>query len=95
MCLLEELERPAALLDWRCRVVALTGQAEALLGEDLSLAQGRLFAHDHENAERLRALLAIAAANPSAGQNRDAVAIKRRDTRPLIVQAIRLSGLAS
>jgi DNA-binding CsgD family transcriptional regulator len=91
--LLEEMGRPAALLDCRCRVIALTRQAEALLGEDLSIARGQFFARERGNAERLRAMLASVADDQPPGQNRNLVAIERRDARPLIIQAIGLSGL--
>jgi DNA-binding CsgD family transcriptional regulator len=93
MALLQELGRPAALLDGRCRVIALTRQAEALLGEDISIARGQFFARERDSAERLRAMLAGVAADEPLGQYRNLVALKRRDARPLIIQAIGLSGL--
>jgi DNA-binding CsgD family transcriptional regulator len=94
---LEHLGAPAMFLDQRGAVKLLNPAAEALLGPDLRLYQGRLEAAHPQSERNLRSLIGsvvqkgVSRATHVAGP----VLVYRSEKRPLLIQAMPVSGLVA
>jgi DNA-binding CsgD family transcriptional regulator len=92
--LLDRMAAAALVLNWRGIVVRANAQAEVLLGHDLAVEHGRLAARDRESDRRLQALVAAALAVRHAREfPAPPTAIARPGQRPLMVEAMPVSGL--
>lgn len=92
---LDQMSCAAVLLDWRGTVLRLNRRAEALLGTDLKLRQGKLAAGDAESDRRLQGLVrALLSRDVSLATFAPApIAVRRTARRPLVVEALPVSGL--
>jgi hypothetical protein len=93
---LDHVNRAAILLDDLGLVVRMNGAAEHLMGHGLTVSNRRLRASTRDGDRLLQKLIAIAAANkpPHQSPALDAVAIPRRNGRPLVVQGAPLVNSA-
>lgn len=82
----------AILIDERGMALAVSEQAEALLGDGLSLRRGRLEADEPSANAMLQALLrrAATAGSPSEQGSTNVVGVRRATKRPLLIEAISL-----
>jgi DNA-binding CsgD family transcriptional regulator len=91
---LEAMGVPAVLLDWRRSVAQSNSLLEPLLGAGVQLSNGRLMATDRASDVELQALIRRVC-GPSSARAKDAppiVALRRHGRRPLVVEALQLSG---
>ncbi|MGD9738736.1 MAG: helix-turn-helix transcriptional regulator [Bauldia sp.] len=93
--ILEAASKPALLLDWQGKAVAMNPAAQRLIGGELRLSAGRLWTSDPQSNGQLQTLIAKAggARAPSSLDADMPAVIRRPYKRPLLVDAIPTSGV--
>jgi DNA-binding CsgD family transcriptional regulator len=88
--MLDALSSPAILLDWRGCIVGSNMLAEALMGDDLVIHNGRLSATERRSNQALQRLIAHVVSAPagSAFLAEDPVVVLRSGRRPLLIDAM-------
>ncbi|MDQ0513200.1 helix-turn-helix transcriptional regulator [Ancylobacter amanitiformis] len=91
---LGSLRTPAALIDWRGKVLSLNVAAEDLLGPDLALVRGVFAATDPASHQGLQAMIrnALREDRTSVGHMYPSSLVARREGRPILAEILPLSG---
>lgn len=92
---LEVIRFPAALIDWHGGVRSINAPLHKLLGQGIDLVRGHLSAADSASDKALRNLIrnALSVERSAIGASRATAVLARPFRRPLLVEALPLSGL--
>ncbi|MGF1620433.1 MAG: helix-turn-helix transcriptional regulator [Rhodomicrobiaceae bacterium] len=93
---LERIGRAALMVDANGRVIRTNAAAEALFDDELAVRQRGLVASDADSNREIQKLFAfIRAEDVLGGASPPQVIIRRRERRPLVMEALRLGTLAT